>query len=139
LLVSEIDIGIFLKSKAAMYTILSVILSKVGLTFEDLKHFYVTGTFGNYIDPVMAIKIGMLPDLPLETYRGLGDTVGGGVAMLLLDRTLIEEIERVCNRITYIELNVNMELMNEFRGALFIPHTDPRLFPSVEIPNGAFG
>ena len=139
LLLSEIDIGIFLKSKAAMYTILTVIMAKVGLTFEDLKHFYVTGTFGNYIDPVMAIKIGMLPDLPLETYRGLGDTVGGGVAMVLLDRTLIEEIERVCNRITYIELNVNMELMNEFRGALFIPHTDPRLFPSVEIPNGAFG
>jgi len=139
LLLSEIDIGIFLKSKAAMYTILTVIMAKVGLTFEVLKHFYVTGTFGNYIDPVMAIKIGMLPDLPLETYRGLGDTVGGGVAMVLLDRTLIEEIGRVCNRITYVELNVNMELMNEFRGALFIPHTDPRLFPSVEIPNGAFG
>ncbi len=139
LLLSEIDIGIFLKSKAAMYTILTVIMAKVGLTFEDLKHFYVTGTFGNYIDPVMAIKIGMLPDLPLETYRGLGDTVGGGAAMVLLDRTLVEEIERVCSRITYVELNVNMELMNEFRGALFIPHTDPRLFPSVAIPDGAFG
>jgi hypothetical protein len=24
--------------------------------------------------------------------------------------------------------------MNEFRGALFLPHTDPRLFPSVRIP-----
>jgi len=139
LLISEIDIGIFLKSKAAMYTILTVIAGKVGLSFGDLKRFYVTGAFGNYIDPSMAIKIGMLPDLPLETYRGLGDTVGCGAAMVLLDRALMEDIERVCNQITYIELNVNMELMNEFRGALFIPHTDPRLFPSVKIPDGALG
>jgi hypothetical protein len=32
---------------------------------------------------------------------------------------------------------VNMELMNEFRGAQFLPHTDPRLFPSVRIPERA--
>jgi uncharacterized 2Fe-2S/4Fe-4S cluster protein (DUF4445 family) len=58
--------------------------------------------------------------------------------MLLLDRTLLRDIEEVCDRITYVELNVNMELMNEFRGALFLPHTDPKLFPSVEIPERAF-
>mgnify|MGYP005842335899 CR=1 FL=1 len=134
LLVTEIDIGIFLKSKAAMYTILTVITNKVGVTFKDLKRFYVAGTFGNYIDPAMAIRIGMIPDLPLETYQGLGNTAGHGAAMLLLDRTLFEDIERICNQVTYIELNVNMELMNEFRGALFLPHTDPKLFPSVQTP-----
>lgn len=136
LLISEIDIGIFLKSKAAMFTILTVIAGKVGLSFRDLKRFYVTGSFGNTIDPSMAVIIGMLPDLPLETYRGLGDTVGCGAAMPLLDRTFLDDIDEVCNRITYIELNVNMELMNEFRGALFIPHTDLKLFPSVPVPQG---
>lgn len=134
LYVTEIDVGIFLKSKAAMYTILTVITNKVGLSFSDLKHFFIAGTFGNYIDPAMAIRIGMIPDLPVETYQGLGNTAGHGAAMLLLDRTLLEDIDRVCNQVTYIELNVNMELMNEFRGALFLPHTDPRLFPSVQIP-----
>jgi uncharacterized 2Fe-2S/4Fe-4S cluster protein (DUF4445 family) len=139
MMISDVDIGIFLKSKAAMYTILSVITNKVGLRFQDLKHFFVAGTFGNYIDPAMAIRIGMIPDLPIETYRGLGNTAGRGASMVLLDRSLHEDIERVCNQITYVELNVNMELMNEFRGALFIPHTDPRLFPSVQIPEKAFG
>jgi len=139
LVISEIDIGIFLKSKAAMYTILTVIANKVGLHFEDLKHFYVAGTFGNYIDPSMAIRIGMIPDLPLSTYQGMGNTAGCGAVMLLLDRHLLEDIERVCSQITYVELNVNMELMNEFRGALFIPHTDPKLFPSVQIPERALG
>ncbi|MGD9505257.1 MAG: ASKHA domain-containing protein [Syntrophobacteraceae bacterium] len=134
LVVSEIDIGIFLKSKAAMYTILTVITGKVGLTFQDIHRFYVAGTFGNYIDPEMAIKIGMIPDLPPEKYQGLENTAGLGAAMAALDRTLFDEIDRVCGLITYVELNVNMQLMNEFRGALFLPHTNPGLFPSVKIP-----
>jgi uncharacterized 2Fe-2S/4Fe-4S cluster protein (DUF4445 family) len=139
LTISDIDVGIFLKSKAAMYTILTVITRKVGLAFEDLKHFYVAGTFGNTIDPAMAIRIGMIPDLPIETYKGLGNTAGLGASMLLMDRSLMEDIDRVCGQITYIELNVNMELMNEFRGATFLPHTNPRLFPSVKIPERAMG
>lgn len=139
LTISDIDVGIFLKSKAAMYTILTVITRKVGLSFSDLKHFYVAGTFGNYIDPTMAIRIGMIPDLPVETYTGLGNTAGQGAAMVLLDRSLMEDIGRICSQITYIELNVNMELMNEFRGATFLPHTNPALFPSVKIPDMALG
>jgi len=139
LLVTQIDIGILLKSKAAMYTILNVICNKVGVSLKDLAHFYVAGAFGNHIDPEMAITIGMLPDLPLSTFEGLGNTAGRGAAMLLLDRGLFEDIDSVCRQITYVELNVNMELMNEFRGATFIPHTDPRLFPSVGIPEKAMG
>lgn len=138
LMITELEIGIFLKSKAAMYTILSVIVARVGLTFNDIKRFYVAGAFGNSIDPLMAIKIGMLPDLPLETFRALGDTVGCGAAMVLCDRTLFQEIERICGQTTYVELNVNVELMNEFRGALFLPHTDTRLFPSVVIPRKTY-
>lgn len=134
LVVTEVDVGIFLKSKAAMYTILNVITRKVGVTFQDLKHFYVAGAFGNRIDPEMAVRIGMLPDLPPDTFHGLGNTAGKGAVMLLLDRSLFHRVEEIRKRITYVELNVNLELMNEFRGALFLPHTDSRLFPSVRIP-----
>ncbi|SMC26566.1 Uncharacterized 2Fe-2 and 4Fe-4S clusters-containing protein, contains DUF4445 domain [Desulfacinum hydrothermale DSM 13146] len=137
LVVSEIDIGILLKSKAAMYTILNIIARKVGVSLQEIHKFYVAGTFGNHIDPVMAIRIGMLPDLPLDTYEGLGNTAGRGAAMVLVDRTLLKDLEQVRNQITYVELNVNVELMHEFRGATFLPHTDPGLFPSVPIPDRA--
>ncbi len=134
LLVTETEIGIFLKSKAAMYTILQVICSQVGVSFEDIQKIYVAGAFGNHIDPAMAIGIGMLPDLPLEVYEGVGNSAGKGAVMALLDRCLPTVVEDVLNRITYVELNANMELMQAFRGALFLPHTDPRLFPSVKTP-----
>ncbi len=133
ILISEIDIGIFLKSKAAMYTILSVISSKVGLKFKDIERIYIAGNFGNRIDPEMAVRIGMIPDLPAEVYCGIGNSSLLGASMALLDRTLLVEVEKVRSMITYVELNVNVELMNQFRGALFLPHTNRRLFPSVRI------
>jgi len=117
-----------------MYTILSLICRKVGLSLHDLKNIYIAGNFGNHIDPEMAVRIGMIPDLPLETYHGIGNSSLLGACMLMCDRTLLAETGKVRDMITYVELNVNIELMNEFRGALFIPHTDPKLFPSVRIP-----
>ena len=134
MLISEVDIGVFLKSKAAMYTILSLICRKVGVKFEDLENIYIAGNFGAHIDPEKAVRIGMIPDLPLETYQAIGNSSLLGACMLLCDRALLAEAEKVRNMITYVELNVNVELINEFRGALFIPHTDPKLFPSVRFP-----
>ncbi|MHC1728348.1 MAG: ASKHA domain-containing protein [Syntrophobacteraceae bacterium] len=134
LLISEIEIGVFLKSKAVMFTILSLISGKVGLKFDQIKKIYIAGNFGNRIDPEMAVRIGMIPDLPLDTFCGIGNSSLLGASLLLLDRSLLGEVERIRSMITYIELNVNLELMNEFRGALFLPHTDRRLFPSVRVP-----
>lgn len=139
LVISDIDIGILLKSKAAMYTILNIIARKVGLDIHDVSKFYVAGTFGNHIDPGMAIRIGMLPDIPVERFIPMGNTSGKGASMLLLNRGLFKEIKEICAKLTYIELNVNVELIHEFRGALFLPHTDPSLFPSVKIPDIARG
>jgi uncharacterized 2Fe-2S/4Fe-4S cluster protein (DUF4445 family) len=46
-----------------------------------------------------------------------------------------DEIDRIRDRITYLELNVNQEFMNLFSAAKFIPHTDRSLFPSVKVPH----
>ena len=42
-----------------------------------------------------------------------------------------ERIDRIRDRITYMELNVNQAFMNRFSAAKFLPHTNPGLFPSV--------
>ncbi|HEB68831.1 MAG TPA: [Fe-S]-binding protein, partial [Desulfobulbus sp.] len=41
--------------------------------------------------------------------------------------------QEIGRKITYIELNVNQEFMIRFSGSRFIPHTDPKLFPSVPV------
>jgi len=131
LCLSQTDIDALTRSKAAMYTILSTITNMINVSMEDISNFYIAGTFGAYMDPQSAITIGMIPDLPLETYKPLGNTSLTGASLALLSSAAREEVYRIRDRITYIELNVNQEFMNLFSAARFIPHTDRSLFPSV--------
>jgi uncharacterized 2Fe-2S/4Fe-4S cluster protein (DUF4445 family) len=130
---SQVDLNSLTSSKAAMYTILEVIVKNTaGLEFEDLQKFYVAGTFGSFINPLSAISIGMLPDIPIKTFEVLGNSSLGGAKILLKDPDAFERIMKIRQSITYIELNVNQEFMNMFAGAKFYPHTDQSLFPSLK-------
>ena len=132
---TQVDLNSLTSSKAAMYTILEVIVKNTaGLEFQDLESFYVAGTFGSFINPESAIAIGMIPDLPRSVFQVLGNSSLGGAAMLLTDPDAFDRVMAIRETITYIELNVNQEFMNMFSGAKFYPHTDRSRFPSVPLP-----
>lgn len=131
LTISQVDLDSLIRSKAAMFTILETITGTVGIGLSDLSTFYVAGTFGSFIDPRSAISLGMLPDLPLECYKPLGNSSLSGASLVLSQPEYLDEIDLIRDRITYMELNVNQEFMNRFSAAKFIPHTDPSKFPSV--------
>ncbi|MBW1851314.1 MAG: DUF4445 domain-containing protein [Deltaproteobacteria bacterium] len=133
LTLSQPDIDALIRSKAAMYTILTTISNTVNIPMKDIDKFYVAGTFGTFIDPSSAITIGMIPDRPIETYVPLGNTSLEGACMALFSSQARDDIFRIRDRITYLELNVNQEFMNLFSAAKFLPHTDRSLFPSVEL------
>ena len=132
LTLSQPEIDGLMRSKAAMYAILTTISNNVGIKLNDIGRFYVAGTFGSYIKPRSAVTIGMIPDLPIETYVPLGNTSLEGAEMVLLSQKARDEALEIRDRITYVELNVNQEFMNLFSAAKFIPHTDKGLFPSVQ-------
>jgi uncharacterized 2Fe-2S/4Fe-4S cluster protein (DUF4445 family) len=131
LTLSQAEIDSLMRSKAAMHTILSTVIRMVHLDWKDFRRFYVAGTFGSYINPRSAIVLGMLPDLPLDAYEALGNTSLGGATLALLSLRKRKEADEIRNRVTYVEMNVNQEFMNQFSAAKFIPHTDRTLFPSV--------
>jgi uncharacterized 2Fe-2S/4Fe-4S cluster protein (DUF4445 family) len=136
LTISQADLDSLVRSKAAMYTILETLAMTVGLNLNELSTFYVAGTFGCFINPRAAITIGMLPDLPLERYRPIGNSSLEGAALALTSATAIDEIDRIRDRITYLELNVNQDFMNRFSAAKFLPHTEVQRFPSVNFNQG---
>ena len=128
---TQVDLDAMMRSKAAMYAILATLINQVGLEFTDLHRIYVAGAFGRHIDPEQAITLGMLPDLPLETFKAIGNSSLNGAEQILLERQDRERCIELIRKITYIELNVNQEFMIRFSGSRFIPHTDQSLFPSV--------
>jgi uncharacterized 2Fe-2S/4Fe-4S cluster protein (DUF4445 family) len=129
---TEVDIENVLRAKAAIYAGVSLLLAEVGLTMEAIEKVYIAGGFGNYLDVDKAIILGMLPDIPLERFSFLGNTSVAGAYLTLLSDELRAEAEDIASKMTYIELSVSRGFMDEYMSALFLPHTDMSLFPTVE-------
>lgn len=129
----QVDMDAVMRSKAAMYSILTTLLAQVGLEARDLARIYVAGSFGRHIDPRQAIILGMLPDLDLDVFESLGNSSLTGAEAVLLDRENRDKCYEITGKITYLELNVNQDFMIRFSGSRIIPHTDAGLFPSVPV------
>jgi uncharacterized 2Fe-2S/4Fe-4S cluster protein (DUF4445 family) len=135
-LFGQVDLDAVMRSKAAMYAILTTLVNQVGLGFAELERIYVAGAFGRHISPRQAITLGMLPDLPLEIFKVIGNSSLAGAEQVLVDDQARRDCRELVKKITYLELNVNQEFMSRFSGSRFIPHTDRTLFPSVPFFDG---
>jgi uncharacterized 2Fe-2S/4Fe-4S cluster protein (DUF4445 family) len=69
----------------------------------------------------------MVPAWPAGTVQARGNTSLAGCRMLLADADLTGTADALVGRITYKHMHDDPEFMREFRGAVFLPHTDPRL------------
>jgi uncharacterized 2Fe-2S/4Fe-4S cluster protein (DUF4445 family) len=131
IVLTKVDIDNLLRAKAAIYAGFSVLVKSVGLSFDDVEQVLIGGSFGQYINVEKAIQIGLLPDMPWDRFRYLGNTAARGAYQALLSSEARQRIADIARRMTYIELCADNSFTEEFMAALFLPHTDANRFPSV--------
>ena len=131
IVITNVDIDNLLRAKAAIYAGFAVLAENVGIPLDMASRVLVGGSFGKYINVEKAIEIGLLPDLPWERFSFLGNTSVKGSYQALLDDTARERITEIAASMTYIELSADNKFYDSFMSALFLPHTDMTLFPSV--------
>ena len=129
--ISEIDIENIVRAKAAIYSACALMLEQLGMDFDDLSTVYIAGGFGRFLDLEKAKIIGLVPDLPKEKFVYLGNSsLVGSYMVLISDEFRIKQIE-TAKRMTYMELSTDPSYMDQYTGALFLPHTDPNRFSNV--------
>lgn len=129
---TEAEIKNLIRSKAAVYAGIRTMLKMVGLPVEAINRVYIAGGFGRQINIREAINIGMFPDIPPEKYIYVGNSVLKGTSMALLSGEARDLLHELAGKMTYLELSSGNLFMEEFISALFIPHTELSLFPTVE-------
>lgn len=127
LFITQGEIRNFMRSKAAMFTLLLTLTRSVGVSFRDIGTFFVAGALGTGIDVKKAAGIGMMPAWSADIVKPMGNTSLAGCRMLLQDACLAGTADRLVDRITYKHMHDDPEFMKEFMGAVFIPHTNPEL------------
>ena len=132
IVITDVDMDNLMRAKAAIYAGFSVLARSVGLTIGDVEQVLIGGAFGQYINIEKAILVGLLPDASWETFHYLGNTSVRGAYLALLSREAREQVTGVANMMTYLELSADNSFFDEFNAAMFLPHTDEALFPSVK-------
>ncbi len=108
-------------AKAAISTGWTLLLEQLGLEHGDVQQVLLAGSFGSYLSPASAIRIGLVPKLPVLRIVSAGNVAGEGAKMALLSlreragaATLLEEVE-------YVELSDRPEFNDRFVDQLAFP------------------
>ncbi|MCK4983135.1 MAG: ATP-binding protein, partial [Victivallaceae bacterium] len=133
IVISEVDFENIIRTKAAIYSACSLILKQVEMNFEDISNIYIAGGFGRFLDLEMSITIGLLPDLDRSKFKYIGNSSLTGTYMVLMSQEFREKQLDIAKRMTYIDLSSDPKYMDQYMSALFLPHTDKSLFPSVKV------
>jgi len=106
-------------AKAAIFAGIKILLKEVNIPQEDIQKILLAGAFGNFIDKKSAIRIGLIPYLPLEKIESVGNAAGRGAEITLLSEKTREICEKISKDIKYIELSSRADFQEEFVEAMF--------------------
>jgi uncharacterized 2Fe-2S/4Fe-4S cluster protein (DUF4445 family) len=120
---SQRDVRELQFAKAAIATGWSILLEEAGLTQADVKQVLLAGSFGSYLSPAAAIRIGLVPKVPVQRVVPAGNVAGEGAKMALLSLreragglALLEEVR-------YVELSDRADFNDRFVERLSFPES----------------
>jgi uncharacterized 2Fe-2S/4Fe-4S cluster protein (DUF4445 family) len=129
--VTQHDVQEIQLAKAAIYSGATILMKHLHIGPSKIEKVFLAGAFGTYVDPQSAVIVGMYPDVPLERVRFVGNAAGSGARMALLSRDVRKDLDRIAQRIGYVELAADPSFQREFTEAMQLPHKDLARFPTV--------
>ena len=115
--VSQKDVRELQLAKAAIRVGVRALVEAAGLTEDTIDQVILAGAFGTYIDVESAIEIGMLPALPPDRFRQVGNAAGTGARLALISRSQRALAQKIALRDGYIELGGIPEFRRKFAEA----------------------
>ncbi|MBE3090839.1 MAG: DUF4445 domain-containing protein [Candidatus Atribacteria bacterium] len=105
-------------AKAAVYAGIKILLKEVNILPEDIQEILLAGAFGNFIDKKSAVRIGLIPNLPLKKIESVGNAAGRGAEITLCSNKLRELSQEISKKVKYIELSSRPDFQEEFIKAM---------------------
>ena len=129
--ISQDDIDNVITAKAAIFAAARITLERLELTFADIGKLFIAGGFGSFINLKNAVTIGLLPDLPLSKVVYVGNTSVWGATLAAFSTEAYDMLREIARKTTYYELMGQPNYVDQFKQAMFLPHTNIELFPSA--------
>ena len=105
-------------AKGALYTGVDILLEEMGAEASQVEQILLAGAFGNYVKRESAVAVGLIPALPLERIRSIGNAAGVGAKLALAARSMRERAEEAARRVEYVELSSKPDFHLRFAEAM---------------------
>jgi len=107
-------------AKGAIRAGISILLAKLAIADADIDRVLLAGAFGNYIRPRSAVRMGLLPDVPLDRIHFVGNAAASGAQMLLIDDEYRVRARKLARRIEYVEIAHEKGFADVFADAMML-------------------
>jgi len=118
---SQRDVRELQFAKAAIATGWDILLEEAGLVARDIQQVLLAGSFGSYLSPANAIRIGLVPRLPVLRVVSAGNVAGEGAKMALLSMRERAGALALLEEVRYVELSDRADFNDRFVEQLQFP------------------
>ncbi len=118
---SQRDIRELQFAKAAISTGWTLLLEELGIGPRDVQQVLLAGSFGSYLSPASAVRIGLVPKLPVLRIVSAGNVAGEGAKMVLLSMQERKGALALLEEVRYVELSDRTDFNDTFVDQLAFP------------------
>ena len=118
---SQRDVRELQFAKAAIATGWNILLEEAGLAARDIQQVLLAGSFGSYLSPANAIRLGLVPRLPVLRVVSAGNVAGEGAKMALLSVRERAGALALQEEVRYVELSDRADFNDSFVDQLQFP------------------
>ena len=118
---SQRDVRELQFAKAAIATGWRLLIEDLGIAETEIQQVLLAGSFGSYLSPSSAIRIGLVPKLALPRIVAAGNVAGEGAKMALLSLQERHAAEAILGEVRYIELSDRPDFNDRFVEQLAFP------------------
>ncbi|HEX6130510.1 MAG TPA: ASKHA domain-containing protein [Actinomycetota bacterium] len=120
-LLTQLDVRELQSAKGAISTGIAVVMDHLGLAADDLDEVLLAGSFGTYIHPQSARLLGLVPPVPVDRIRAVGNTASEGAKMALMSFREREVAFELPAHVGYVELSGAADFNERFIANLAFP------------------
>jgi uncharacterized 2Fe-2S/4Fe-4S cluster protein (DUF4445 family) len=118
---SQRDVRELQFAKAAIATGWRLLVEDLGISETAIQQVLLAGSFGSYLSPSSAVRIGLVPKLALPRIVAAGNVAGEGAKMALLSLQERHAAEAILGEVRYIELSDRPDFNDRFVEQLAFP------------------
>jgi uncharacterized 2Fe-2S/4Fe-4S cluster protein (DUF4445 family) len=118
---SQRDVRELQFAKASIATGWQILLRELGVEPGEITQVLLAGSFGAYLTPLSAVRIGLVPALALPRIVSAGNVAGEGAKIAALSLRERAEAQSILREVEYVELSGRTDFNDLFIDQLAFP------------------